>query len=219
MVQSSFSTLFVCQLGEAILTERVPQSEPVSIRLIDARSPQTRTLEEEQRFLVAGGDSDDDDDAKDEEEKLQEKNSLLTHSGARVSRNDLTEVEEDDGYESLAGVLRPHGGSGRRGHEGGTLSSKAGIILVRFFISFFCSLVRYSTFTGYSKHLYRHSPIPRHRFFCHSLRDSRSCEAWASCTCTSSPSGSCDQRHTGIVKKYHRFHYRDIKTCGEKSGG
>jgi len=123
----------VCQLGEAILTERVPQLESVSIRLIDARSPQTRTLEEEQGFLFAGGDSDDDDDAKDEEEKLQEKNSLLTHSGARVSKNDLTEVEEDDGYESLAGVLRPHGGSGRRGNEEGTLSSKAGIILVRFF--------------------------------------------------------------------------------------
>lgn len=128
---SQFISFFRNQLGEAILTERIPQSESMAIRLVDTLSP--RPAEDPEReFLVPGVDSDDEDDNEEEAKRLK-KNGLLTHSGARVSISDLTEVDEnDDGYEVL-----DHGSSGRRGPDAGTLSSKAGIILVRTF-SFFC---------------------------------------------------------------------------------
>jgi len=142
--------LFTCQLGEAILTERVPQSESVAICLVDTRSPKPRTVEDQEReFLVSGRDSDDedyndnDDEDEDEEAKRQEKNRILTYPGpgAQVGRMDLTEVDKDDEYEvvhhdtDLRQSRRPRFASGRHGHEGGTLSSKAGIILVRTFFA------------------------------------------------------------------------------------
>src|SRR6266498_4013024 len=116
--------LFTCQLGEAILTERVPQSESVAIRLVDARSPQLRTVEDQEReFLVSKTDSDNHDEDEDEEAKRQER--ILTHSGAQVSRIDLMEVDEDDGYEVVhrdsfrrsRESPRPRVASGRHGHE------------------------------------------------------------------------------------------------------
>lgn len=142
----SFFQLFMCQLGQAILTERVTQSEFVAFCLVDTRFPRPRTVEDQEReFLVSGRDSDDEDDidisdkVEDEEAKRQEKNQILTHSGAQVSRIDLTEVDEDDGYEvayrdtDLRQSREPPFVSAMHGHEGGTLSSKAGIILVRTF--------------------------------------------------------------------------------------
>ena len=60
---------------------------------------------------------------------------MLTHPDARVSRIDLTEPDEDDGYEVVHhdNVRDDMSASGGNEHEGGNLSSKAGIILVGLF--------------------------------------------------------------------------------------
>lgn len=60
---------------------------------------------------------------------------MLTHSDARVSRIDLSEIDEDDGYEVIQhDTVRRNGDDmsplAASGNEGGSLSSKAGIILV-----------------------------------------------------------------------------------------
>ena len=60
---------------------------------------------------------------------------MLAHPDARVSRIDLTEPDEDDGYEvvhhdNVRDDMRSLNASGGNEREGGNLSSKAGIILV-----------------------------------------------------------------------------------------
>lgn len=83
--------------------------------------------------MVSGGDSDEEDD--DDGAKGGERNEIFAHSGAQVSRIDLTQLDEDDGYEVVRrenGQRRgPVAASGRHQQEGSSLSSKAGIILVR----------------------------------------------------------------------------------------
>jgi len=86
-----FQLSFAHQLGEAILTERIPQSGSAAIRLVDSPAPRPRTREDPEReFLVTGADSDEENENDgDEGAKRQGKLGIFTHTGARVSRNDL----------------------------------------------------------------------------------------------------------------------------------
>jgi hypothetical protein len=93
--------------------------------------------------LVSRSYSDDEDDNNDEEATRRERSQMLTHFDARVSRIDLTEPDEDDEYEVVhhddvrRDDMGPHSASDSNGHEGGNLSSKAGIILVGLFFFIF----------------------------------------------------------------------------------
>jgi hypothetical protein len=106
---------------------------------------------------------------------------VLSNSGAHLSRINLRspseESDDEDGYEIVNG-----GGSvGVRDNEErnnpGTLSGKAGIILVRIHLlsPHPCAMnlrtdVDVIFEIGHSQHFHRHTPVPRHRFLCHPLR-------------------------------------------------
>ena len=143
------------QLAEAILTEQAPPVESIAIRLADTRSPLRTVQDHERVFLVSGRDSDEEDDNDDDEAKHEERNRILTHSSALISRIDLEELDRyevphsDDSRPSWEGT-RPRVSSGR--HGGDTLSSKAGIILVGTIrsLSFSFGLTMSIRSTGYS---------------------------------------------------------------------
>ena len=130
--------------------------DAVSIRLADARTP-IREVDSEREVFLPGNASDSEDEEDEEEARKKEEqrrvlgNPIAQQSGVnisgrkdRVSDGEEEEEEEEEDFEIVAGPRQPSIHSVRltlqdeddqvdrsRDHEGG-LSSKAGIILVRF---------------------------------------------------------------------------------------
>jgi len=119
------------QLAEAILTEPAPHSSHSSenitaIQLADARTPLPRSSEDQERELfLSGQDSDEEDDDEGEGLKRAERGRMFNHPAALLSTVDVGQIDGNR-YDPLPGQEA----NGRRA-AGKTLSSKAGIILVR----------------------------------------------------------------------------------------
>ena len=141
------------QLAEAILTEPASSlvDDAISIRLADARTP-IREVDSEREVFLPGNASDSEDEEevrKKEERRRVLGNPIAQRSGINISgRKDRVSEEEEEGdFEIVAGPRQSSVHSVRltlqdeddqvdrsHDHEGG-LSSKAGIILVRFSFS------------------------------------------------------------------------------------
>lgn len=119
-----------CKLAEAILTEPTAQAidDSGSIRLADTRTQRRPSGEQERDMFLPGNDSDDEGD---EETLIEERRRVLSNSGAQLSRINLqgSNTDEDD-YEIVRGPGQYSGRSGVGRNSGGTLSGKAGVILV-----------------------------------------------------------------------------------------
>ncbi len=120
------------QLAEAILTEPAPHSSEnvTAIRLADARTPLPRSSEDQERELfLSGHDSDDEDGDEGEGLKRAERGRMFNHPGALLSTVDVGQIDGNR-YDPVPGQEANGRGAAIRS-EGKTLSSKAGIILVR----------------------------------------------------------------------------------------
>lgn len=115
------------QLAEAILTEpgSALTEDAASIRLADTRTRMRSSEDEGERdVFLPGEDEESEDGDEDRDEEAEERRRrILTHSGAQLSRIDVSDDLDD--YEIVG-----RDGSTAQG-EGGGLSAKAGIILVR----------------------------------------------------------------------------------------
>jgi solute carrier family 45 protein 1/2/4 len=150
--------------------------DPISIRLADARTP-IREVDSEREVFLPGNASDSEDEEDEEEEEARKKeerrrvlgNPIAQRSGVDISgREDRVSDEEEEGeeedYEIVGGPRQSSSiqsvrltlqdeddqVDGRHDHEGG-LSSKAGIILVRFTPFFLlCVCLRLNKFHSHS---------------------------------------------------------------------
>ena len=89
--------------------------------------------ENEREAFLPGG--DESDEGEDEEARKEERRRVLSNSGSQLSRIDLRPLaggsDDEDGYEIVdRNGSTFEGGIEKRNHPG-TLSAKAGIILVR----------------------------------------------------------------------------------------
>ena len=123
------------QLAEAILTEPATHTvdDAGSIRLADTRTrPRTSGENERDIFLPRG---DESDGSEDEEARREERRRVLSNSGAHLSRINLRSPsegsEDEDGYEIVNGDVSAGVSENEERNNPGTLSAKAGIILVR----------------------------------------------------------------------------------------
>ena len=184
------------QLAEAILTEPASShvDDAISIRLADARTP-IREVDSEREVFLPGNASDSEDEEDEEEARKKEErrrvlgNPIAQRSGVnisgrkdRVSDEDQGEEEEED-FEIVPGPRQSSVHSVRltlqdeddqadrsHDHEGG-LSSKAGIILVRFLSLCLCASYQVSFFIliGNTQRIHRDTAVPRHRSIRHRL--------------------------------------------------
>ncbi|KAF9525301.1 major facilitator superfamily domain-containing protein [Crepidotus variabilis] len=138
-------------LAEAILTSdnndnNIDEIDDTAIRLTDTRTasaPHPRTSADQERQGLISAHHEEEDD--EEHEHDNSRSSLMKSASAQVSRINLSEdlhAEEEDGYEMVDTVGTSGRLSARRntsgestprvtgsGRQGGSLSSKAGIIL------------------------------------------------------------------------------------------
>lgn len=173
--------------------------DAISIRLADARTP-IRDVDSEREVFLPGNASDSEDEDEDAEEarKKEERrrvlgNPIAQRSGVNISgrKDRVSEEEEEEDYEIVAGPRQSGVHSvrltlqdaddrvgGSHDHQGG-LSSKAGIILVRFHpppLLCFCVHLTQSIFSGNTQRIHRDTAVPRHRSVRHRLCHIRSAE-------------------------------------------
>ena len=104
-----------------------------SIRLADTRTRPRTSGENERDVFLPGG--DESDGSEDEEARTEERRRVLSNSGAQMSRINIRSPSEgsddEDGYEIVNGNDDAGVREGGARNNPGTLSAKAGIILVR----------------------------------------------------------------------------------------
>jgi hypothetical protein len=148
----------------------------------------------------------------------------LSNSGAQLSRIDIRPLAEGSDDEDEYEIVGRNGSTGegdrRERNNPGTLSAKAGIILVRvpLLLIYLCDInIETNLYSiheiGNPQHFHCHTPVPRHRFRCYLVcisRPQETCPSYTSSPCGSG-SRSCQwhrpagrQCHDGLVIKRKR---------------